>query len=179
VTGDWWLIGGGQASWGVSEKPFAVTVALEKKFRHLGKCSQKLSGVKITRQSYEHSLKGATKDTFVYADPPYYRESLDNKFSKLYDKPFDEEQHTHLRDVLEATPAKVMVSYDDRPEVRELYSDADKWRVVDLQWAYCGRYAKTNKQRENNHKEKKVQGKELLIMNYEPPAVPIGEAASC
>ena len=59
-----------------------------------------------------------------------------------------------------------MISYGDCPEVRELYADTAKWRIVELQWPYCGTYAKTREQRNRNMKEKKVMGHELLIMNY-------------
>jgi len=48
--------------------------------------------------------------------------------------------------------------------------------VARLRWKYCGRYAKTNAQRARNEKEKKVEGRELLIMNYHPNEVlPTGE----
>ncbi len=62
-----------------------------------------------------------------------------------------------------------MISYDDRPEVRKLYSDRKTWTVRKLEWKYCGRYAKTKDQVARDEKEKKVTGRELLIFNYKPP----------
>ena len=73
-----------------------------------------------------------------------------------------------LRDLLTATPAKVMVSYDDRPEVRKLYRYAP-WRIIPLEWKYCGRYAVSRDAKAAGRKERKVTGRELLILNYDPP----------
>ncbi|HUT37090.1 MAG TPA: hypothetical protein VNE39_26655 [Planctomycetota bacterium] len=58
-----------------------------------------------------------------------------------------------------------MVSYDDRPEVRALYAGR-RWRVIELQWKYCGRYAVSKAQKAANEKEQKVTGSELLLANY-------------
>ncbi len=136
---------------------------LEKKLEHLRRISQKLQGVKITCQDYEKCLADATPDTFIYADPPYYRESTGHITDKLYDKSFDIDCHRRLADALGSTRAKVMISYDDCPEVRKLYKG---WRIEDLQWKYCGRYAVTNEAKASGTKEEKVTGRELLIMNY-------------
>ena len=62
-----------------------------------------------------------------------------------------------------------MVSYDDRPEVRALYRGSG-WRAIALAWKYCGRYAKSDEDRAAGRKERKVTGRELLILNYDPPA---------
>jgi len=142
---------------------------LEAKLRHLRQCSQKLQGIKITCQSFEACLVDGGSDTLLYADPPYYRDSLDSPTSRLYEIDFPIQQHRKLRDQLEAFPGKVMVSYDDRPEVRELYEAGKRWRIYELAWKYCGRYAKTKQERANNHKETKVTGEELLILNYDAP----------
>ncbi len=136
---------------------------LEKKLAHLAKISEKLRGVKITCRSYEKCLRGATPDTFVYADPPYYRESTGHITDKLYDKSFDVECHRKLAEALGETSAKVMVSYDDCPEVRDLF---DGWRIEELQWKYCGTYAVSKEDKAGGVKEKKATGRELLILNY-------------
>ena len=142
---------------------------LDKKLKHLQRCSRKLQGVTITCSPFEECVTNASADDFIYADPPYYRDSLDHPCSRLYGGHFAVKQHTVLRDLLAASPAKVMVSYDDRDEVRELYSDEGKWRIYDLEWKYCGRRAMTNHQIEAKVKEKKVTGSELLILNYQRP----------
>jgi len=136
---------------------------IEKKLAHLRMISRKLEGVKITCQSYEKCLSGATSETFIYADPPYFRESVGHVTDRLYDKSFDIECHRELACRLAASGAKVMVSYDDCPEIRELYAG---WKIRKLQWHYCGRYAVTNDAKRSGEKEKKVLGNELIIMNY-------------
>ncbi len=100
---------------------------------------------------------------FIYADPPYYRDSLDTPTSKLYEGHFSVEQHTLLRDRLAASPAKAMISYDNCPQVRALYAGRH-WRIIELQWKYCGRYAVSNEQKAARQKERKVTGTELLIL---------------
>ena len=58
-----------------------------------------------------------------------------------------------------------------RPEVRELYRGS-AWRIIPLTWKYCGRYAVSNKAKAAGRKERKVAGRELLILNYDPPKMP-------
>ncbi len=136
---------------------------LEKKLAHLKACSDKLQGVRITNLPFEQCLADATPDTLIYADPPYYRDSLDTPTSKLYEGHFSVEQHTLLRDLLAASPAKAMVSYDDRPKVRALYRGRP-WKIVILNWKYCGRYAVSRAQKAARQKERKATGTELLIL---------------
>jgi len=143
----------------------------------LEQVSQKLQGVKITCHSFEKCLSGAREDTFIYCDPPYIRDTDCHPTDKLYDKSFGAKSHRRLAELLHRTPAKVMVSYDDCPEARELFGDSN-WRFVELQWKYCGRYAVTKEAKANGIKERKVVGNELLILNYEPPIspTPIGQS---
>jgi DNA adenine methylase len=142
---------------------------LDRKLTHLRACADKLRRVRITRKPFEKCLEGAGPDTFIYADPPYYRDSLDTPTSRLYEGHFAIEQHQLLRDLLVASSAKVMISYDDRPEVRKLYRGRP-WRIIPLEWKYCGRYAVSNDDKAAGRKERKVTGRELLILNYPPPA---------
>ena len=137
---------------------------LDKKLKHLKKVSAKLQDVTITCQDYSECLQGATSDTFVYADPPYYRESNGHITNRLYDKSFDIECHQKLADALKDTPAKVMISYDDCSEVRTLYKG---WKhIKKLEWKYSGTYAVSKEAKANGKKEEKVTGRELLILNY-------------
>jgi len=136
---------------------------LDKKLAHLEQVSAKLQGVRITCQSYEECLAGATADTFIYADPPYYRESLGHPTNQLYDRSFTVADHEKLAEQLNGTPAKVMVSYENCSAVRRLFKG---WRFVPKHWKYCGRYAVTKAAKARGEKERKVTGRELLIMNY-------------
>lgn len=139
---------------------------LEKKLRHLRLISRKLQGVKITCLPFEECLNGARKETFIYCDPPYIRDTTCALTDRLYDREFPHSAHDRLARLLERTRAKVMLSYDDCRETRSLYS-SENWRFVPLEWKYCGRYAMTRENKLKGMKERKVTGKELLIMNYE------------
>ena len=68
-----------------------------------------------------------------------------------------------------------MVSYDDRSEVHDLYS-RDCWRIIPLTWKYCGRYAVSKRDKAAGRKERKVSGRELVIVNYD---LPRGSLARC
>jgi len=138
---------------------------LEKKLAHLKLVAEKLRGVTITCLPFEQCLADADEDTFIYCDPPYIRDTDCHPTDKLYDKSFGQDCHQRLADLLRDTPAAVMLSYDDCPEARRLYS-GDKWHLVPLSWKYCGRYAVTKEAKANGIKEKKVTGSELLILNY-------------
>jgi len=138
---------------------------IDKKIEHLTKISKKLKNVKITCKSFDECLNNLTKDTFIYCDPPYIRDTNCHPTDKLYDKTFSEKHHNLLAKLLQNIPAKVMISYDNCPRAHELYNTG-KWRFIELEWKYCGRYAMTKENKINGIKEKKVSGKELLILNY-------------
>ena len=59
---------------------------------------------------------------FVYLDPPYYEKGND-----LYANAFTDNDHKRLRDALKIAKYKWLLSYDDCPEVRELY----KWATIE------------------------------------------------
>jgi len=138
---------------------------LDNKLEQLKRISQKLQSVRITCLSFEQCMDDLSEDTFVYCDPPYIRDTYCHASDKLYDKSFNEQHHSLLAQSLGRTPAKIMVSYDDCPQARQLY-DASKWRFIELKWKYCGRYAVTKEEKANGTKERKVEGRELLILNY-------------
>jgi site-specific DNA-adenine methylase len=138
---------------------------LEKKLGLLEQVSEKLQGVTITCLSFEECLADADEETFIYCDPPYMRDTNCHPTDKLYDKSFGAESHRRLAQLLRATRAKVMLSYDDCPEARALYA-APGWHAEELSWKYCGRYARTKEAKANGVKERKVTGNELLVLNY-------------
>jgi len=151
---------------------------LDKKLAHLRECSEKLQGVEITNLPFEQCLADATPTTLIYADPPYYRDSLDSPCSKLYEGHFAIEQHTLLRDLLAASPALAMVSYDDCPDIRALYCGNDGWRLEELEWKYAGRYARTKEEIALGEPETKVTGRELLLLRCTDASCSLALAAS-
>lgn len=90
------------------------------------------------------------KDTFVYLDPPYWVTAKQN----YYEFNFTEEEHIKLANKLRQAECNWMVSYDDVPEIREIYKD------------YHIQLTKPLAQTASNSDEKIIK-RELLITNYD------------
>ena len=90
------------------------------------------------------------EETFFYLDPPYV--VADGK--DYYQFSFNEQKHTELRDQLQASKGKWLLSYDDVPLVRQLYKEnkISKTKAVP--------YTLNNKSSSPKFKT------ELLISNY-------------
>lgn len=67
--------------------------------------------------------------TLVYLDPPYYVKGGD-----LYEHHYQHEDHVRVARVASAIRQHCMVSYDDVPEIRELYVD---YQFVNYSLSYC------------------------------------------
>jgi DNA adenine methylase len=95
------------------------------------------------------------KEDFWYLDPPYI---ISTEKGSYYMNNFTMEDHTRLRDrvhEIDKAGGKFMVSYDHRPEVKELYK---QYNIQTLNLKYTGA---TKSARE-------IKRKEYIIMNYEP-----------
>lgn len=79
-------------------------------------------------------------DCSLYLDPPYYI-----KGDILYIEKMSEDDHKHLAQLLSSRKNWVL-SYDDCPEIRELYKDQ---QVVDLSARYCINGKKDNWEHKN------------------------------
>lgn len=107
----------------------------------------------ITNLDYEDLLNKDGKDVFVFLDPPY----LSSKKSKLYGKNgslhvnFD---HERFANAVKNCKHKWLITYDDSPEIRKLFSFA-KMKEWDLQYAM-----------NNVNSDSANIGKELFIYNY-------------
>lgn len=78
--------------------------------------AKRLENVVLENQSYEILIPHYDrKDAFVYGDPPYY----DSEY--VYNDSFTWEDHVRLRDILAHMKGKFLLSYNDCPEIRELY----------------------------------------------------------
>ena len=86
----------------------------------LNKTLNRFANLQITCGDFSAVLNGATSTTFVYLDPPYFE-----KGGQLYKFPMTDEDHARLAWALRGTPAHWVLSYDDHPRIRELYSWAD------------------------------------------------------
>ena len=92
-----------------------------------------------------------------YLDPPYI---IATERGDYYMADFKEDEHEDLRecvDLINRSDAKFMISYDDRPVIRDMYSD---FNIYEIETQYAGRNADDVK-----------YFIELVITNYEcePP----------
>ena len=114
----------------------------------ISKCSQRLSGVIIENKDFEDLIKQYDRPkSFFYLDPPYF--NAEKRYAVKFHK-----DHERLRDVLKNVKGKWLLSYNDCPEIRELYKD---YNMIELkrQLFLVNRY------------DTEVEYGELLIANYD------------
>lgn len=105
--------------------------------------------VSVRTQDFTKSIAIAGERSFVYADPPYYTAG-----PQLYKHAFDDADHVRLADALRVSGAEWVLSYDDHPFIRDLYS----WAQIDeVAVRYTVAVARDGSARRKNN--------ELLIRN--------------
>ncbi len=121
--------------------------------KFLENAAEKLKGVELFSLDYANILElpAKGKNVLTYLDPPYFH--ADQR--RAYTKPFTLDEHLRLAENLRRYPHKFCLSYDDCPEIRELYHWAN---VYDVSWLY---------NTDNKPGEKRKTCKELIITNYE------------
>ena len=85
--------------------------------------------VEVACESWEPFVRrySAQKNVTIYLDPPFY-----HKADRLYVHCFDPDEHKGLRDYFIACETPWLLSYDDAPEIRELYGNRNlNCRVID------------------------------------------------
>ena len=112
-----------------------------------------LSEVKITNRDYTEALFAEGEDVFIFLDPPYWKATE----SRLYGvrgelhAAFD---HGQFAKNMRKCPHKWLITYDDSPVIRDLFSFAEiqEWT---LQYGM------------NNYRQASAaKGRELFIKNY-------------
>lgn len=85
-------------------------------FSLIEKLSKRLANAVIENQDFEVLIKHYDRpDAFFYCDPPYYTSEY------VYQCGFTWDDHIRLRNALAESKGKWLVSYNDCPEIRELY----------------------------------------------------------
>lgn len=130
------------------------------KTNKLEKAAQILQNVSMSNSDYKELLRFDGDNVFIYIDPPYVVNTKLANSSRLYAHNFEMEDHELLAQNCRKCKHKIMLSYDDDPLIRSLYSD---WNIVELNWKYCGTSSAQNL---SDDAKKKKLGKELLIKNY-------------
>lgn len=143
---------------GVTESGGYSQKAFEQRFtpsslERLKQVNAYLTSVKITQGDYAAVLAEPGEDVFIFLDPPYWKATQ----SKLYGvkgnlhTSFD---HERLANLLKNCQHRWLMTYDDSPKIRELFSFAqiEEW---ELQYGM------------NNYKQSfAAKGQELFIKNY-------------
>lgn len=132
--------------------------AFEKRFtdssiERLAKIPNILTNVKITNLDYDEIISTKGKDVFLYLDPPYFSATSSALYGKngTLHKTFD---HELFAETMKKCPHKWLLTYDDSPFIRHLFSYAQisSWDLM---------YGMRNQTLTSNQK-----GKELFISNY-------------
>ena len=141
------------AAWGYRPKR---SLPPERWHERILPCGKHLENVKLTSLDFADVIDAPGDDVLMYVDPPYY---LPPKH-KHYRCGFDPEDHVRLAQALKATRHKFFLTYDDCPQIRQLYSWAN---IYDVKFFY----------RVDNSAarggERQV-GFELIITNFEMPS---------
>jgi len=144
-------------SGGYSEQAFRSRFT-ESSIYRLKKAAEVLQNTKITENDYEEIINANGDDVFIFLDPPY----LSKTKSKLYGKNGELHEgfnHKRFAEIMKNCKHTWLVTYDDSPEVRELFSFANIYEW-ELQYGM------------NNYKQgKAAKGKELFISNYKIPSL--------
>ena len=133
--------------------------AFEKRFtdssiERLAEIPNVLQNVKITNFDYREVVLAKGKNVFLYLDPPYFSatsSALYGKNGNLH-KTFD---HARFAETMKKCPHEWLLTYDDSPLIRELFSFAQitNWDLT---------YGMRNQTPTSDQK-----GKELFISNYQ------------
>lgn len=120
-------------------------------------CGEKLKSVKLTSQDFEDVIRAERTENgpvLMYVDPPYFTPPK----KKHYRHGLSIADHERLAVALKETEHKFFLTYDDCPQVRELYSWAN---VYELEFFY-------RVQDSNTSNGLRKAGFELVIANYNP-----------
>lgn len=105
-------------SFGADLKSFGVRSRdMQKTIAYLQEVAKRLNRVIIENVDFERLIKTYDRESALfYCDPPYY------EAEKYYPDRFQPEDHVRLRDTLSRIKGKFILSYNDCPEIRELYA---------------------------------------------------------
>lgn len=135
-------------SFGTNLRSFGVRPKdMQKAAEYLQEVSKRLRRVVIENADFEKLLKTYDREkALFYLDPPYY------EAEKYYSDRFQPEDHVRLKNALSNIKGKFILSYNDCPEIRELYKG----------------YTITEVDRQDNlvTKTNPRRYKELIIRNY-------------
>lgn len=137
-------------SYSSSGKSFASQpFDIRKLFGLIQELEDRMANVVIENQDFETLIRHYDRpDAFFYADPPYF------STEDMYEVGFGWDDQVRLRETLGRIKGKFLLSYNDCPEIRELY---DGFSLFD--------FSRTHSMAQRYEAGKEF--KELLIANYD------------
>ena len=112
-----------------------------------------LKGVEINCDDYESLLREEGEDTFIFLDPPYWS-ATESRLYGVNGQLHTSFDHERFADNMRRCNHKWLITYDDSPVIRELFSFASVFEWS-LQYGM------------NNYKQGKAErGNELFIKNF-------------
>jgi len=144
--------------WGYGDK---YSMRPENWPRNIRRSSVKLRNVRLTSLDFEEVIEAADNEAFLFIDPPYFNSDQD----KFYTHTFTRDDHFRLSTALRKNSKrlKFLLTYDNSPEVRELYGWAAA--MLEKEWNYT--INRTDDQKNGtSRKGIRYKGKELFILNY-------------
>lgn len=128
-----------------ASQPFDI----RKLFELIKQLENRMANVVVENQDFETLIKHYDRqDAFFYADPPYF------STEDMYAVGFNWNDHVRLKDTLSKIQGKFLLSYNDCPEIRELYKG---FSMLD--------FSRTHSMAQRYEAGKEF--KELLISNYD------------
>ena len=111
-----------------------------------------VDNVELTNTHFRDIItRKSDRRVWMFVDPPYY--AADQK--RAYKKSFNVEDHLELNELLKNTEHMFCLTYDNCPQIKELYSWAN---IYELEWMY---------HTANSNVTTRKIGKELIITNYD------------
>lgn len=128
---------------------------------NIRRVSKDLEGIDLTSLDYKEALEDASKDDFVFLDPPYEPLSDTSSFTEYQPGGFTRQHQRELHDKILELSSKgcfVMMTNSTAQLISDLYSDKTKFHI------------ETIKVRRSINREREGRGKidEYIIFNYDP-----------
>ena len=126
-----------------------AAVNQRKLFHLIQRLEKRMANVIVENQDFETLVRHYDRDdAFFYLDPPYFATE------GMYPGGFGTDDHERLRDLLFSIKGRFLLSYNDCPEIRELYKDCEIFS-----------FSRTHSMAQRYEAGKEF--KELLIANYD------------
>lgn len=124
---------------------------------HMESFQSYFNKIEFTNKDYKETLERArnTKNAFVFLDPPYFTVSGYYGKDGVYHKNFN---HQELKNEIDKISkyCPIMLTYDDCPEIRELYKDYRIRRIKNI----------SSKKNNKTGRAERHETWELIITNY-------------